>query len=151
MGCSPQAPLSVGFPRLDYESKLPFPAPKDLLDRDETCISCLGSWILHHLATREPLQFIWEDKYTDISRTWALNSCFSRGDFEILPGEDEWPHSWVSIGYRQIDSIFHLLLFFNLFIWLQQVLVVACGMKFPVRSRELVALLCPTLCNSHGL
>ena len=28
----PQAPLSMGFPRLEYWSGLPFPIPEDLLD-----------------------------------------------------------------------------------------------------------------------
>ena len=50
-----QAPLSMGFPRLEYESELPFPAPRDLPDRDETCVSCLGRWILYHSATRGAL------------------------------------------------------------------------------------------------
>ena len=30
MGCSPQAPLSMGFPRQEYWSGLPFPPPRDL-------------------------------------------------------------------------------------------------------------------------
>ena len=32
MGCSPQAPLSMRFPRQDYWSGLPFPSPGDLRD-----------------------------------------------------------------------------------------------------------------------
>ena len=31
MGCSPQAPLSMGFPRYEYWSGLSFPSPGDLL------------------------------------------------------------------------------------------------------------------------
>ena len=79
-----QAPLSMGFPRLEYESELPFPAPRDLPDRDVS--PALAGGFFTTQPQGEPLQFIWEDKYTDISRTWALNLCFSRGDFEILPG-----------------------------------------------------------------
>ena len=30
MDCSPQAPLSLGFPRQEYWSGLPFPSPGDL-------------------------------------------------------------------------------------------------------------------------
>ena len=30
MDCSPQAPLSIGFPRQEYWSGLPFPSPGDL-------------------------------------------------------------------------------------------------------------------------
>ena len=32
MDCSPQAPLSVGFPREEYWSRFPFPPPGDLPD-----------------------------------------------------------------------------------------------------------------------
>ena len=32
MDCSPQAPLSMGFPRQEYWSGLPFPPPGDLPD-----------------------------------------------------------------------------------------------------------------------
>ena len=32
MDCSPQAPLSMGFSRQEYWSRLPFPPPGDLLD-----------------------------------------------------------------------------------------------------------------------
>ena len=32
MGCSPQAPLFMGFPRQEYWSGLPFPSPGDLLN-----------------------------------------------------------------------------------------------------------------------
>ena len=32
MDCSPQAPLSMGFPREEYWSRLPFPPPGDLPD-----------------------------------------------------------------------------------------------------------------------
>ena len=32
MSCSPPAPLSIGFPRQEYWSELPFPSPGDLPD-----------------------------------------------------------------------------------------------------------------------
>ena len=32
MDCSPQAPLSVGFPKQEYWSGLPFPLPGDFSD-----------------------------------------------------------------------------------------------------------------------
>ena len=32
MDCSPQAPLSIGFPRQEYWSGLPLPSPGDLSD-----------------------------------------------------------------------------------------------------------------------
>ena len=37
-----QAPLSMGFPRQEYWSGLPFPSPEDLLDAGLECTS-LGS------------------------------------------------------------------------------------------------------------
>ena len=45
-----QDPLSMGFPRQEYWSELPFPSPGD-----QTHISCIGRWILYHWATREVL------------------------------------------------------------------------------------------------
>ena len=47
----PQVPLSVGFPRQEYWSGLPFPSPGDL--PNATCISWIGRQILYHLATRK--------------------------------------------------------------------------------------------------
>ena len=48
-----QAPLSVGFPRQEYWSGLPFPSPGDLPNSDWTCcISCIGRQIFYHWATR---------------------------------------------------------------------------------------------------
>ena len=46
-----QAPPSVGFPRQEYWSGVPFPPPGDLLNRNWTyvsCISCIGRLILYH-------------------------------------------------------------------------------------------------------
>ena len=49
-----QAPLSMGFPRQEYWSWLPFPPPGDLLDsgiKPVSCVSCIGGWLLYHCAT----------------------------------------------------------------------------------------------------
>ena len=47
------------FPRQEYWSGLPFPAPRGASQpRDRTCfscISCIGRWILHHCTTWEVL------------------------------------------------------------------------------------------------
>ena len=52
-----QAPLSMGFPRQEYWSGLPFPTPGDLpdpgIEPTSSCISCIGRRILYHRATRE--------------------------------------------------------------------------------------------------
>ena len=42
-----QTPLSVGFPRHDYRSGLPFPTPRDLCDPGIR-VSCVGRRILYH-------------------------------------------------------------------------------------------------------
>ena len=51
-----QTPLSMGFPRQEYWSGLPFPPPGDL---PKTCISCIGRWILYHWATWGPQELFW--------------------------------------------------------------------------------------------
>ena len=49
-----QAPLSLGFPRQEYRSGLPFSSPgESSRPKDGTSISCIGRWILYHWATRE--------------------------------------------------------------------------------------------------
>ena len=47
-----QAPLSMGFPRHESGSGLPFPALGDLPNQ-VSCASCIGRWILYHWATWE--------------------------------------------------------------------------------------------------
>ena len=53
-----QAPLSVGFPRQEYWSGLPFPSPGDLPDPGIkprlSCISCIGRQILYYCSTWVP-------------------------------------------------------------------------------------------------
>ena len=57
-----QAPLSMGFPKQEDWSGLPFPSPGDLqASRDQTCISsisCIGGWILYRCTTWEYLSYI---------------------------------------------------------------------------------------------
>ena len=49
-----QAPLSMGFPRQDYWSGLPFSSPgESSRPRDWTCISCITRRILYYWAIRE--------------------------------------------------------------------------------------------------
>ena len=46
-----QAPLSVGFPRWEYWSGLPFPPPgESSRPRDWTWVSCICQQILYHLS-----------------------------------------------------------------------------------------------------
>ena len=49
-----QAPLSMGFPRQEDCSGLPFPSPGDLPDPGiESAVSCTGRQIPYHWPTRE--------------------------------------------------------------------------------------------------
>ena len=43
-----QTPLSMGFSRQAYWSRLLCPSLGDLPDRDQTLASCIGRWILYH-------------------------------------------------------------------------------------------------------
>ena len=87
MGCSPQAPLSTGFPRQEYWSGLPFPPPGDLpgpgieltppgsaalqVDSLPLChMGCVVSWVhewesySNHCGGR-----------ADMARNWATAHC----------------------------------------------------------------------------
>ena len=52
-----QAPLSMGFLRQEYWSRLPFPSPGDPpnpgMEPMSSWISCTGRWILYHWVTWE--------------------------------------------------------------------------------------------------
>ena len=52
-----QAPLSMGFSRQKYWSRLPFPPLGDIpnpgIKPTSSCVSCIGRWFLYHWATRE--------------------------------------------------------------------------------------------------
>ena len=48
-----QAPLSMGFPRQEYWSGLPFPSPAPI-----SCVSCIRRQILYHWATCEALIYL---------------------------------------------------------------------------------------------
>ena len=47
-----QAPLSMGFPRQEYWSRLPF-FLQGIFPMDWTRVSCIGRWIPYHWATWE--------------------------------------------------------------------------------------------------
>ena len=53
-----QAPLSRGFSRQEYWSRLPFPPPGNLPDPGKihiSCVSCISRQILYHWVTWEAL------------------------------------------------------------------------------------------------
>ena len=53
-----QAPVSVGFPRQEYESGLPFPFPGDLPNKGWNPCLLHCRWILDHWATWEALNIL---------------------------------------------------------------------------------------------
>ena len=60
-----QAPLSMGFPRQEYWSELPFPPPGDLPNpgmepKSPRSPVSIGKWILYRWATWLKLQ-VWPD------------------------------------------------------------------------------------------
>ena len=60
MDVARQAPLSVGFPRKEYRSGLPFPAPGDLSDPGIEPVSpvLVGGFLAYHQAPREATSYI---------------------------------------------------------------------------------------------
>ena len=64
-----QAPLSMGFPRHEYWSGLPFPSPKDLPD-PVSCISYIGRQILYHCSTQEALSHHIQSQVTLKAPCW---------------------------------------------------------------------------------
>ena len=54
-----QAPLSMGFPRQEYGSRLLFPSPRgSSWPRDRTQVSCIGRQILYCWPLGKPVHFI---------------------------------------------------------------------------------------------
>ena len=85
-----QASLSMGFPRQEYYSGLPFLSPGDLPDPGIQCIA--GSllhcrWILYHWATREAILLItvciaFVFLYTNVSHVWYKNAPSLKNSFK---------------------------------------------------------------------
>jgi len=60
MDWSPPALLSMGFPRQEYRSGLPFPSPRYLpwRHRDGTCVSCIeGRFFTTEPSEKSPKGF----------------------------------------------------------------------------------------------
>ena len=76
-----QAPLSLGFPRKEYWSGLPFPPPGDHPDQGSKRIFCIGRWNLYCWATREApiLTYLW---HTEV-RQWF---------FYVFMLQSSWSH-----------------------------------------------------------
>ena len=88
-----QAPLSMGFPRQEYWSGLPFPPPGDLPDTGVepashvSCASCIGRQILYHCTLWEAHRsFIFLDKC--ISRWFILFDVIVNGIIFLISLSD---------------------------------------------------------------
>ena len=75
-----QAPLSLGFPRQEYQSGLPFPSPGGSSQcRDQnhvSYISCIGRRVLYHCATWEAQHIMYNHQQisAQFSRSVMSNS-----------------------------------------------------------------------------
>ena len=86
-----QAPLSMKFPRLEYRSEFSFLTSGVLSwPRDQTCVSCIGRWILYCWAT-------WETPKIGLSALKSFISGNSRVEsvFWSFPVSSSYPHSFV--------------------------------------------------------
>ena len=85
-----QAPMSLGFPRQESWSGLPFPPPGDLPDPGDSThvsrISCIGRWILNHCTTSGDLSpsklskvffFFQSQPFWSVHGRWKFSSCIS--------------------------------------------------------------------------
>ena len=88
-----QASLSVGFPRQEYWSGLPFPTPGDLLAQGRTlifCVSCFGRCILYHCPTWEAPKRKKNEKRQAISDSLIIMLLWNIKTFLMLPKCLEW-------------------------------------------------------------
>ena len=54
-----QAPLSMGYPRQEYWSGLPFPSPGDLLYPGVFCLSCLAGGFFSTAPPGKPIKYLY--------------------------------------------------------------------------------------------
>ena len=87
-----QAPVSVGFSRLEFWSGLPFPPPGGLPDPGiRTCIPCIGRRILHHWAPGKAKR--WVPLPAARLRAWLIGGLESWVFNLFFPGHRNLPTS----------------------------------------------------------
>ena len=93
----PQGPLSIGFPRQEYWSELPFPSPGDLPDPG---IGPVSSALAGGFLTTEPPRKPWRMSQA-IAKPWAVLSARWRalGDFEQRAVEVGGESGWILCTY----------------------------------------------------
>ena len=95
-----QSPLSMGFPRQEYWSELPFPSPGDLpdpgmepaspaLQADSLLLSHQGSLLNHHIVYLKYMQFLFMQLYlskAEKGKYNTTNSCRTSPQlYQLLP------------------------------------------------------------------
>ena len=86
-----QAPLSIGFSRQEYWSRLPFPSPgKCSWPRNQicvSCISCIGRWVLYQLSHRGSPKVPWPllNHTTGITEKGRSSTHPFQSLFSVLP------------------------------------------------------------------
>ena len=98
-----QAPLSMGFPRQEYWTSVPFPFPGDLLDPR----LLLGRWILYHWATKEAWYHLYVESKTQHKLTYERKPDPQtwRTDLGLLRGRNGLG-AWDGLGPIQEDLVY---------------------------------------------
>ena len=77
-----QVTLSMGFPKQEYWSGVPFPSPgESSWPRDQTHIFYIGTWILYHWTTREARSnLVWPKKQqsSSLMNIWNLIKVYDK-------------------------------------------------------------------------
>ena len=100
-----QAPLSMGFPRLEYWSGLPFPSPGHLPDSGIRPMSpaLTDVWVLYHGATLEAHNQ--PQPLLNCSKDWALHQVSTvKGQGERHWGRINWGQAYREVGEWPLRS-----------------------------------------------
>ena len=89
-----QAPLSMGFPRQEYWSGLPFPSPGDLPDPGIKAGLLHCNWILYCLSHREPLCHRPDIKQLRRGRERIWTQVYTPQETMYLPTLPTSEHTW---------------------------------------------------------
>ena len=107
MDCSPpwtaahRTPLSMGFPRQEYWSWLPFPTQgESSRARNKTSISCIGRQILYHRSTGEaPHAYYLDSFFVFVIILFLFNLCATLCYGILVLAYDSEPRSRGTMAY----------------------------------------------------
>ena len=120
-----QAPLSMGFPREEYWSALPFATQDISQHRDQTYISCIGRQVLYHWTTKETLCSFAICMSSLEKCLYRSSTIFGLGCFWY------WAAEAVSIFWKAIPCQLLCFQIFSLILWVVFLFMVS----FPVQKR----------------